>query len=224
MQQSAHDNVNGKPDQQLAAVQLLAGLRAMNLESELDQAAQVLLLRYAVELLHWNKAYNLTAVTDLQAVVSRHLLDSLSILPWLKPGLTVDVGTGAGLPGIPLAIARPGQQFVLLDSNGKRMRFLAHILRLLALTNVELVTARAEQWTTRQPLAQLVTRAFAPLPRQLQWCGSLLHTDTVLLAMIGKNDPAQLRNWPAGYTLRDSHTLAVPGNAGARHLLEIIKT
>jgi len=218
-----HNSAKNIANQQRAATQLQSGLTQMGLESELRPSAQALLLQYANELLRWNKAYNLTAVIDLESVVARHLLDSLSILPWLQSGLTLDVGTGAGLPGIPLAIARPTQSFVLLDSNDKRMRFLRHIVRLLSLSNVDLVTARAEQWHTDESLQQVVTRAFAPLPRQLEWCGSLLQQGAVLLAMTGKNDPEQLRNWPAGYTLRDSHALTIPGTIGARHLLEIIK-
>ncbi len=223
VRQSAHNNVND--DSVPAAVRQLLheGVVEMNLEAKIDQQVQAALLRYASELLRWNKAYNLTAVTDLQAVVTRHLLDSLSVLPFLKPGLTVDVGTGAGLPGIPLALALPEQPFVLLDSNGKRMRFLAHIQRILSISNIELITARAEQWSTRQQIVQVVTRAFAPISRQLEWCAELIQQDTVLLAMTGKNEPAQLRNWPAGYTLRHSQALAVPGTQAARHLLEIIR-
>lgn len=234
-QTDAHHNVNTDPDWRAAAQQLEAGLQAMGLQ--LAETAQSDLLFYASEMLRWNKAYNLTAITTPKAVVARHLLDSLSVLPWIGPGLTVDIGTGAGLPGIPLAIAKPEQKFILLDSNGKRMRFLAHILRSLKIKNVELVTARAEQW---QPdpampadpaesgaITQLVTRAFAPIPRQLEWCSSLLTPGVTLLAMTGKDDPDQLRNWPAGYTLRHSHPLTVPetigGTIGARHLLEIVR-
>ena len=125
----SHDNPLQQPVWQRAATQLRSGLSEMSIQ--LGEGALEPLLRYAHEMIRWNKAYNLTAVSAVDQVVSRHLLDSLSILPWLKPGLTLDVGTGAGLPGIPLAIARPEQDFVLLDSNGKRMRFLAHIKRSL---------------------------------------------------------------------------------------------
>lgn len=208
------------PVWQSAAKQLEDGLSVLG--QALDATAQNRLLDYAQQMLRWNRAYNLTAVTEPAEIVSRHLLDSLSILPWIEPGLTVDVGTGAGLPGIPLAIALPRQPFVLLDSNGKRMRFLAHILRTLHLDNAELVTARAEQWRSNQTITQVVSRAFAPLPRQLEWCGGLLGDGARLLAMTGKHDAAQLRNWPAGYTLRHSHRLTVPGNSGERHLLEIV--
>lgn len=220
-----HHNVNTSTDWRAAAQRLNTGLQAMGIT--LPVSAQSDLLTYASEMLRWNKAYNLTAVTKLDAVVVRHLLDSLSILPWVKAGLTVDIGTGAGLPGIPLAIVKPEQTFILLDSNGKRMRFLAHILRVLKLKNVELVTARAEQWqpdsSAAESIVQVVTRAFAPVPRQLEWCSPLLSDGVTLLAMSGKDDPDQLRNWPAGYTLRHSHPLTVPGTVGARHLLEIVR-
>lgn len=206
---------------QKAGLLLQAGLDTMNLS--LPAIAQQQLLQYTSEMLRWNKAYNLTAVTAIDAVVSRHLLDSLSVLPWLVSGLTLDVGTGAGLPGIPLAIARPDQKFVLLDSNGKRMRFLAHIKRQLQLDNVELVTSRIEQWEPEEVLQQIVTRAFAPLEKQLEWCSELLQPGVCLLAMTGKLDTQQLRNWPVGYTLRDSHSLIVPGTDAARHLLEIVR-
>ncbi len=220
-----HHNVNTNPVWRKAAQRLSTGLQAMDIT--LPDSAQPQLLTYANEMLRWNKAYNLTAITKPDAVVVRHLLDSLSILPWVQAGLTVDIGTGAGLPGIPLAIAKPEQMFILLDSNGKRMRFLAHILRVLKLKNVQLATARAEQWQpdsdVSQSLTQVVTRAFAPISRQLEWCSSLLTDGVTLLAMSGKDDPNQLRNWPAGYTLRHSHPLTVPGTVGARHLLEIVR-
>jgi len=220
--QTSHDNPLETEVWQKAGLILQAGLQVMDLS--LPMVAEQKLLKYTSEMLRWNKAYNLTAVTAIDAVVSRHLLDSLSVLPWLAPGLTLDAGTGAGLPGIPLAIARPDQPFVLLDSNGKRMRFLAHIKRQLQLDNVELVTSRIEQWKPAESLQQIVTRAFAPLEKQLELCAGLLQPGVCLLAMTGKLDTQRLRNWPVGYTLRDSHSLIVPGTDAARHLLAIVRT
>ncbi len=216
-----HHNLKLPPDWRAAASLLTAGLDDLQLVLPADAVQQ--LLYYGAEMLRWNKAYNLTAVSSVDEVIKRHLLDSLSILPWLRPGLTLDVGTGAGLPGIPLALALPEQPFVLLDSNGKRMRFLAHIQRQLQLTRVELVTARVEQWQPPELVVQVVTRAFAPLDRQLQWCAAVLEGGARLLAMTGKNHAEQLRNWDAEYTLRGAHKLAVPGASGERHLLEIVR-
>ena len=120
---------------------LLNGMRALNLEIPCDR-----FLNYLTLLHKWNQAYNLTAVRDMTSMVTRHLLDSLAILPWVHGTFILDVGTGAGLPGIPLAIARPDLHIVLLDSNGKKTRFLQEAKRSLALNNIEIVQTRVENY------------------------------------------------------------------------------
>jgi 16S rRNA (guanine527-N7)-methyltransferase len=137
---------------------LLAGLVAL----KLDPALAGPLLRYLGELVLWNKAYNLTAVREPAEMVTRHLLDSLVLLPHVA-GRVLDVGTGAGLPGIPLALANPALHVTLLDSNGKKARFLRHAQRQIPLTNVEVVEARAEAYVPAAPFDAAVSRAFASL-------------------------------------------------------------
>ena len=120
---------------------LLEGMQQLKLDFPCEG-----LLNYLTLLHKWNQAYNLTAVRDMKAMVTRHLLDSLAILPWLHGTRILDVGTGAGLPGIPLAIARPDLHVVLLDSNGKKARFLQEAKRALALSNVDIVQTRVENY------------------------------------------------------------------------------
>ena len=158
---------------------LAGGLRELGLS--LDDAQQQALLAYRDLLVKWNRAYNLTAVRDPGEMIQRHLLDSLSVLAHLDDRDTLDVGTGAGLPGIPLAIARPDLRFVLLDSNGKKTRFVRHARRELGLSNVEVVNTRVEQY--RNAPSQIISRAFAALPDMLQALAPLITDGSRVLAM-----------------------------------------
>jgi len=144
------------------------------------------LLQY-LSLLHtWNKAYNLTAIREPQDMVRLHLLDSLAILPFLEGARILDVGTGPGLPGIPIAIARPGQSVTLLDSNGKKVRFLREVVRVLELHHVEVVHARVEDYTPATGFDTIVTRAFSHVDAMVEKTAHLLNTKGVWLAMKGK--------------------------------------
>lgn len=144
------------------------------------------LFNYLLLLNKWNIAYNLTAIRDLEAMVSKHLLDSLAILPWLHGERIIDVGTGAGLPGIPLAIARPDLQFVLLDSNGKKTRFLNEVKRQLALNNLEIVQFRAENYRPAQGFDTVLSRAFSSLEQMIYWTQHLIADQGIWLAMKGR--------------------------------------
>src|SRR5690625_7750644 len=135
---------------------LQSGLQALDLE--LSAVQQSRLVDYIELLAHWNRAFNLTAITDPVEMVHRHLIDSLAVLPWIEGSLVVDAGTGAGLPGVPLAIARPDTKFVLVDSNGKKIRFLRQVRRELGLTNIEPVQMRLEDWRPVRLPAQVVAR------------------------------------------------------------------
>jgi len=176
------------------------------------------LLDYLALLERWNAAYNLTAIRDPAEMVTRHLLDSLAILPYVHGDTLADLGTGPGLPGIPLAIAAPGRQIVLVDSNGKKVRFLREAIRALKLEGVRAVQSRVEAVEGRFDC--ITARAFATLADMLAWGGHLLAPHGTWLAMKGKVPAEELDAVPAAFALRGVHALAVPGLASAeRHLV-----
>lgn len=187
---------------------LLQGITGLGLELPCDGFMQYLSLLYK-----WNQAYNLTAVRDMDSMVTRHLLDSLAILPWVKGPRLLDVGTGPGLPGIPLALANPSLQLVLLDSNGKKIRFLQEVKRVLALDNVEIVQARVESYLPEQRFDTVTSRAFSELQHMLSCTEHLIATDGIWLAMKGRYPEAELANIDRDYQI-ESYTVA--GNDGER--------
>ena len=193
---------------------LLAGLVAL----KLDPALAGPLLKYLGELVQWNKAYNLTAVRDPAEMVTRHLLDSLSVLP-LITGRVLDIGSGAGLPGIPLALANPALHVTLLDSNGKKARFLRHALRALKLKNADVAEARAEQFQPAQPYDTVISRAFASLAEFCTVAGRLCVPGGRLVAMKGKLDPQEVAALPAEFEIKDTRRLRVPGLDEERHAI-----
>jgi 16S rRNA (guanine527-N7)-methyltransferase len=194
--------------------QLANGLKQLGV----DESCAPALLAYLDELQKWNAAYNLTAVREPREMVTRHLLDSLVMCPYVKMPL-LDVGSGAGLPGIPLAIALPELRVTVLDSNGKKARFLRHAARALKLGNVEVVEARVEDYRPEQPFAAVTSRAFASLKDFFSLTGHLLAPDGEWLAMKGKLDDSETQDLPAGVGIVDIKTLKVPGLAEARHLV-----
>ncbi|MFO7529020.1 MAG: 16S rRNA (guanine(527)-N(7))-methyltransferase RsmG [Marinobacter sp.] len=201
--------------------QLRDGLAEMNLS--LTDGQQQRLLAFLALLNKWNKAYNLTAVRDERVMVSRQLLDSLSILPWVTTEHLLDVGAGGGLPGIPLAIALPDKRFTLLDSNGKKTRFLNQCVLELGLTNVDVIHGRAEDCQPEQPYTQISSRAFTALENLVIWCGSLLDNEGEFLAMKGQFPDDEVAALPAGWQVKSSHSLKVPGADGERHLLVVAR-
>jgi len=198
--------------------QLAQGLEAMRLT--LPPAQQEALLGYLGLLARWNRAYNLTAVRDPAEMVRRQLLDSLSILPWVDRGPLLDVGTGPGLPGIPLAIARPELTFSLLDSNGKKTRFVQQAVGELGLANVEVIKGRAERLERRGHYALITSRAFATLAEMVDLTAALLVADGSWLAMKGADPAAEVAALPSGLSA-EVHRLQVPGERAARHLVII---
>ena len=193
------------------------GLAAMALRLS---AAQVDgLLRYLALLHKWNGAYNLTAIRDPQEMVARHLLDSLSIAGFLQGERVIDVGSGPGLPGIPLAIIQPHRSFTLLDSNGKKTRFQQQAKLELGLTNLEVMAGRAESCAPAAPFDEVVSRAFASLDDMLRWSDRLCADGGRFLAMKGVYPDEELAALPAGYRLQASHRLQVPDTDGERHLI-----
>jgi 16S rRNA (guanine527-N7)-methyltransferase len=189
----------------------------------LPPATQGLLLRYVDELARWNTAYNLTAVRDVRGMIVRHLLDSLALLPLLRavpryPQLRLlDVGSGAGLPGIPLALAEPQLAVTVLDSNGKKARFLRHVQRTLGVGNVEVAEARVEDWQGDAGFDVIVSRAFASLAEFFELTRHLLAPGGQWFAMKGKLEDAERTAVPASVQIREIHRLQVPGLDEARH-------
>lgn len=196
---------------------LRSGLTALNLT--LGDAVVEQLLDYVDLLLRWNTAYNLTAVRDAGEMVTRHLLDSLAILPYVEGRSLADLGTGAGLPGIPLALARPELEVCLVDSNGKKARFLREAVRQLHLAHARVVEARAESASGRYDC--VTARAFATLADMLGWGGHLLADDGRWLALKGRFPQDELDNLPSGFVVEAVHRLAVPGLDAERHLVII---
>lgn len=195
---------------------LLSQTGAMDIALTQDQADN--LMAYLALLVKWNRAYNLTAVRDPVEMIDRHLVDSLSVLPYIEGPRLLDVGSGPGLPGIPLAICRPDIAVTTLDSNGKKTRFQLQVKLELGLDNLSVVNARAESCGL-EPFDQVISRAFASLQDMIHWTAPLCRQDGVFLAMKGLYPEDELRELPAGYELRSSYPLRVPGTDGARHLL-----
>ncbi len=189
----------------------------------LDDARKDRLLDYLALLSRWNRAYNLTAVDEPAAMVDRHLVDSLSILPWIDGEEIVDAGTGAGLPGVVLAIACPERRFVLVDSNGKKVRFLRQVRRELGLDNIEPVHARLEEFVPERAPDQVVARALAPLPRLVEQLGHLLAGGATLLAMKGRLEDDECAAVADAYNV-ERIELNVPGAGGARSLAILRKS
>jgi 16S rRNA (guanine527-N7)-methyltransferase len=204
-----------------AQKKLSEGLQALGLPSEPAKVAR--LLEFLVLLAKWNRAYNLTAIDDPLEMVSRHLLDSLSIAPHLCGQRILDVGSGAGLPGIPLAIWFPEREFHLLDSNGKKIRFLFQAKVALALTNVTVHQARAEALDDAQGFDCVTSRAFASLADMIRVSGHLLAPGGCLLAMKGSPDEEEVAAVTTPYTVASRTQLEVPGIVAERQLLKITR-
>lgn len=192
---------------------------------DVDARQADLLLRYIAEFNKWNKAYNLSAIRDIRQMVSRHLLDSLSVVPWFVQNTTfpltrvIDVGTGGGLPGMVLAIMFPNIQFTLLDSNGKKTRFLFHVKTLLGLENVTVENRRVEDYQPTPLFDAVISRAFASLDDMAQGCRSLLAPQGIFMAMKGLFPEEELAPIASWVSLVETHKLTVAETDGERHLL-----
>ncbi len=200
---------------------LRAGLKELQITASDLQVEQ--LLSYLALLIKWNKAYNLTAVRDPIEMIDRHLLDSLSILPFVQAGELTDIGSGAGLPGIPLAIMKPDLQVLSLDSNGKKTRFQFQVKASLKLNNFKVEQVRAENLQLQAKSKQLVSRAFASLKDFVKLTQPLAADDARWLAMKGLYPKDELAELPEGYACQQSHVLQVPYEEGQRHLLILVK-
>lgn len=199
-------------------------LGARELGVELTEAQHSQLLGYLSLLIKWNKAYNLTAVRDPNEMVSRHLLDSLSVVPFIEGNRQLDVGSGGGMPGIPLAILFPDMKISVLDSNGKKTRFLTQVKLELKLDNLEVIHSRAEAFQPTVPFTGIISRAFSSLEDFTQWTRHMGDSQTRWLAMKGLHPADELVALPADFHLESAQALAVPGCQGQRHLLILRRT
>jgi len=203
-------------EQAQALAALRSGLQALGLDTPCEP-----LMHYLYLLQKWNKAYNLTAIRDLDQMITRHLLDSLAIYPWLSGSRIIDVGTGAGLPGIPLALTHPQCQFVLLDSNGKKTRFLREVKRVLQINNIEIEQSRVENYRPEQGFDTVISRAFSDLGQMLDWTGHLIAESGQWLAMKGRYPETELNTITRPYQVQ---TYTVPGLDGERCCVTIDNT
>jgi 16S rRNA (guanine527-N7)-methyltransferase len=200
---------------------LSAGLRGLGLELAPAQVAALGTL--LDELADWNTRMNLTAIRDPAEAVDKHLLDSLAVRAFLKGLAVADVGSGAGFPGLPLAIADPDRRFTLVESTGKKARFLRHIVARLDLPNVEVVPLRAESYKPPRPFDSVIARALGPLAEFVRVAGHLAGRGGRLLAMKGKVPEDEIQALPAGWKLLAVHPVAVPGLDAERCLVELAR-
>ena len=198
---------------------LLLATQTLGLSVSPDQIEQ--LVAYVDLLEKWNRAYNLTAIRDRREIVDRHLIESLSIAPFLSGDSRVDVGTGAGLPGIPLAIIEPSVHYVLLDSNGKKTRFLSEVKRALALSNINVETTRVESWRPGRHFDAVVTRAFADLGTTLERVDHLMGPQGMLFAMKTESASKEVAEMPPNTEHVASWDISVPGRDWPFQLLAI---
>lgn len=203
------------PDRSL----LTRGLSDLRLD--MKQSSVDRLMAYLDLMVRWNRAYNLTAVRDPREMVTRHLLDSLAIAGHLQGRHIIDVGTGPGLPGIPLAITDTDQSWTLLDSNGKKTRFLFQVKTQLQLQNVTIVEDRVENFRPDFPFDAVISRAFANLGKMVEVCRHLVAEDGRMYAMKGASVDEELAALPDDAELVSCHDLRVPGLNESRYLVEL---
>ena len=199
------------------------GIKTLGLSCSSQQVEQ--LLAYLEMLQRWNKAYNLTAIREPIQMVRLHLLDSLAIHPYVQGvKYIIDVGTGPGLPGIPLAILNPDTNFTLLDSNGKKTRFLFQAINDLSLANVKEINHRVEKYQPEQSFDIVLSRAFSSISDMLTQCDHLVSDSGCFLAMKGKKPDSELSQITKDYKVVDLSHINVPQVDSERHLIKIIKT
>jgi len=180
-----------------------------------------LLARHLELIVKWNRVYNLTAIRDINTMISHHLMDSLLVVPYIYGGKILDVGTGAGLPGIPLAIAYPDKQFVLIDSVQKKTRFLAQVVMELGLDNVEISSQRIEDFAPDMKFDTIISRAFSTMVKLLQVAGHLCAQQGQVVFMKGVFPKEELDDVPVGFRLDQVTQLCVPGVDAERHVAVI---
>lgn len=202
--------------------QLKSGLHSLGLNHEHHPCSAY--LSYVELLIKWNRAYNLTAIKDPEQMLHRHILDSLSVLSFIKGSHCLDVGTGPGLPGLILALALPETQWILLDSNQKKVRFLRHVKAELVINNIEIVQSRIEDYQPDKKLDTIICRAFAPLTRILEQTEHLISGDNQLLAMKGKHITEEIHELGQHNFLIEVENLPVIDEDKSANLVRIRRT
>lgn len=201
---------------------LLSGAQQLGLSLNESQAARM--LKLLDELDDWNQRMNLTAIRERKSQVTKHLLDSLSVANFVRGPRVLDVGTGAGFPGLPLAIAMPDVQFTLLDSTAKKLKFIDHAAHVAGISNVQTVHSRAENFRVDDRFHTIVSRAVGAVGVFVEWTGHLCIGGGRLLAMKGRYPTDELQKLPSGWKLAAVHRLSVPGLDEERHLVEICRS
>jgi 16S rRNA (guanine527-N7)-methyltransferase len=208
---------------------------SMQLQHDIEQGCQALQLELSGASLHklaafiqlldkWNRVYNLTAVREPRAMVERHILDSLAVLPFLSQGTLLDAGTGAGLPGLPIAIARPGLRLTLLDSSAKKLRFVRQAVSELGLDNVQVMQVRLEEYRPAQSFDMVISRAVAKLDELYRRTAHLVRPGGRILFMKGSLPVQEIEEMEAGGDILHVQRLKIPGSKAERHLLWMDKT
>ena len=200
----------------------MAGAAELGIPLSGEQAGQ--LLRLLDELDDWNQRMNLTAIRERGQQITKHLLDSLSIHSHLRGTRIADIGTGAGFPGLPLAVALPQLDLTLVDSTAKKLKFVEHVAQTLGLRNVQTVHTRAEDYRPQERFDCVVSRAAGPIETFVKWSGHLSVGGGRLLAMKGRYPTDELEHIPNGWKLATVHRLNIPGLDEQRHLVELCRS
>ena len=201
--------------------ELWQGLGELGLQCSEQEVRK--LLNYLQLLEKWNSSFNLSGITDIESMISRHLLDSLSLNSRLRGNWFADVGSGAGLPGIPLAILNPQKHFALIDSNGKKTRFLFHVKTMLGLENISIENCRIEHYQSPQQIDMVLCRAFSSLAGLADVSRHLLARGCKLLAMKGRYPEQEIKSLPDDFAVTRVEKLEIPGDDTQRHLIELIR-
>jgi 16S rRNA (guanine527-N7)-methyltransferase len=201
---------------------ILDGARELGVELSPEQAGK--LVAHLDLMDEWGQRMNLTAIREREQQLTKHVLDSLSVMPYLRGTRVADVGSGAGFPGIPLAIASPAVHFALIESTGKKCRFLEHVRDALGLANVEVVQSRAEDWKPAVRYDTVLARAVGPVGDLVRNAGALVAGNGRLLAMKGRFPEEELARKMSGWKVAAVHKLIVPGLAEERHVVELCRS
>jgi 16S rRNA (guanine527-N7)-methyltransferase len=200
----------------------MAGAAELGIPLSTEQATQ--LLRLLDELDDWNQRMNLTAIRERGQQITKHLLDSLAVRSYLRGARIADIGTGAGFPGLPLAVAMPQLELTLVDSTAKKLKFVEHAAQTLGLRNVQTVHTRAENYRPKERFDCVVSRAVGPIETFVTWSGHLCVGGGRLLAMKGRYPTDELAKIPNGWKLAAVHRLNIPGLDEQRHLVELCRS